>query len=125
MLYAVFLFQFVLVLSSKKRRFLCLESYDLKKKEFYFLFALSWIAFAICWYMIFVNEKVLQHSSGKSGGIVTLIPVSVVFVGQMTTIAILGILRDISHLPRLIRSRLRSSQMVEVDARHEVRHDET
>ena len=103
-LYLLFLGQFVFVLLSKKRRFLYLESYDLTKSKwrFYALLVACWAILALIWYLTFVDEKWIQHN-GAAGRLVILFPLMTLIVGQMSTFAFLGIVRDVIHLPRAIR----------------------
>lgn len=104
LLYLLFLIPCVFVLASKRRRFLYLEAYDLAKTKgrFYATLLLCWIILAGIWYLVFADPTWVHHNAG-AGRLVFLFPMITLVVGQMSTFAVLGIIRDALHLPRYIR----------------------
>ncbi|MGA7431721.1 MAG: hypothetical protein WBQ24_06635 [Xanthobacteraceae bacterium] len=108
-MYGVFLSQIILLLFSKKRRFVLLEGYDLRKLHFFKTLLVTWASMIVGWYVLFVVND------GKSTSVVASVrlvqsllyvfPFLVLLAGQTTTVAILGVSRDIIHFVRRLRSR--------------------
>lgn len=108
LLYALFIGEFVVLLASKKRRFLNLEYYDVRKYRFYIALFVSWACMAVSWLLIFVNQDWMYAFgvSGKFVGYLTVwLPLLTVHVSRMTTIALIGITRDIRQMPRYLRKK--------------------
>ena len=106
LLYALFLGELLILLVSKKRRFLYLEYYDMRKRRFYVALAISWACMALLWYLVFVNQTWEFEFAGSGkllGGSIIWLPLLTVQVARMTTIALIGVVRDIQHLPRHFR----------------------
>ena len=106
LLYALFLGELLILLVSKKRRFLYLEYYDVRKHRFYVALVVSWACMTLAWYLIFIDETWIRYfpGSGKlTGGLIIWLPILTIHVARMTTIALIGIARDIRHLPRHLR----------------------
>ena len=107
LMYGIFLFQVMLLLLSKKRRFLLLEAYDLRRPRFYKAFLQTWFGVGLVWYILFFKSL---EEAAKSPIIISVIaaqemlffffPFLVALAGQMTTIAVLGIGRDAARFVR-------------------------
>jgi hypothetical protein len=105
LLYALFLGELIVLLVSKKRRFLYLEYYDIRKGRFYIALILSMLGMAFCWYVVFVNESWTRFpASGKFlGGLIIWLPLATVQAARMSAIALMGVVRDARHLSRHFR----------------------
>lgn len=108
-MYGVFLSQIILLLFSKKRRFVLLEGYDLRKLHFFKTLLVTWASVIVCWYILFVvndgKSTPLIASIRLVQSLLYVFPFLVLLAGQTTTVAILGVSRDIIHFVRRLRSR--------------------
>ena len=101
-LYVLFLFEILLVLASKRLRFLLLELYDLRKPNFYVALVVLWISLVWLWYIVFFGDPNVPPY--RPGRVLALLPLMIAHLGVMTIVAIFGVIRDIRHLRRAHRA---------------------
>ena len=115
-MYGVFLSQVIVLLLSKKRRFVLLEGYDLRKAHFYKVLLITWASAGFVWYVLFfkglenvVKSPALFAAVGAQRLLFHFFPLLVLLVGQTTTIAVIGLSRDVPHFIRRILRRRAAS----------------